>query len=129
MATLKREQYERWNNQAQEIAGNGWRFDVEAYVFWTEKRPLRDTKLENGEILREKLVYFPEYERIVNQYGVRYNRETGRVVPLYIIERLYPLNSGCYRVIEEKRKEIGEAREKKDYAALLKLAANIERAA
>lgn len=129
MAKITRAEYERLNNQAREIGGDGWKFDLRNFLIWGTRYPIRDTKVENGEIIRERLGYFPEYKRITNEYGVSYNKVTGNQVPTYTIDRLVPLESGCYRVVEIERREVGEPVARKSYVGLLKIAATIERAA
>lgn len=121
---LTKKQYITWTAQVQKFA-RGWEFDANIYVVWGEKTIVRETAAANGEYIQEKIRYREEYETITNEHNVTYNRRTGRYIPVLIVNRLYPLPSGCYRVIEEERRDIGEAQETKKYNVLCKAAAAV----
>ena len=107
---ITKQQYNKWNEQAKKAAGDGWEFDVEKYVIWGEKAIIKNVPADNGEYDQYKIEYFPEYDTTQ-----KYRRQTGRYIPTLVINRLYPLESGCYRVIEVERRAVGDPQEKKNY--------------
>ena len=113
MATITRAQAMKWDADAKKYGT--FSFDVRNYVIWSEKALVRNTENEDGTITQHKIRY-------AERRGAE--RFTTVNVPVHIVNTLYPLESGCYRVIEESCEDIGEATEKKSYATLCKLSAN-----
>lgn len=69
MAKITREQYNKWNAQAQ----NGFRLDLQYYVVWGEKTLVKSIKQTDGTIIQFKLWYIPEYKTKVNEWGCKWN--------------------------------------------------------
>lgn len=122
---ITREQFNKWDAQVKKLAGAAWGFDLNKYCLWGEKTVINQEAIENGEYIQKKVVYYPEFERVTNCHNVTYNRETGRYIPTLLVNHLYPLESGLYRVIEVERREIGAAQEKKNFNNLCKAAAAV----
>ena len=74
MAKLTREQYNKWNAQAQ----NGFMLDLQYFLIWGEKTLIKGIEQENGAIIRFKLSYIDEFETRTNEHGCRWNERTGR---------------------------------------------------
>ena len=66
MATITREQFNKWNGQAK----NGFSFDFRHYVTWNEKQLIKEIKNEDGTITRYTISYYPERERITQNNGL-----------------------------------------------------------
>lgn len=118
MAILTREQFNKWNAQAQ----NGFGFDIERYVVWNEKTLTKNINHADGSIIRFRLEYYPEVETIENEYGYRYNQRTGQFLPTLQIDRLRPTRTeGCYGVQSVKKITVGNAEKSQKYAVLCKI--------
>lgn len=123
MAKLTREQYNKWNAQAK----NGFTLDLEYFLNWGEKTLIKDVPMDGGGYMRFKLWYTPEYETITNQYGCKWNKRTGRHLPMMRIERLRPCSTeGMYQVLTVKDDtQMGEAEKAMKYATLCKISETI----
>ena len=66
MAKITREQYNKWNEQAK----NGFQFDFQYYVVWSEKTLTKKVKMDNGDWYWFDLTWddTPEW-----MFGVSYN--------------------------------------------------------
>jgi len=125
MAKITKEQYDKWTNQAN-ANGNGWGFDLRYFAIWGEKEVIKRIPDVNGEYIQWKIGYYDEYEEITNQYGCKYRRATGRYIPTWTVNRLIPLESGCYRVLPVSEHAVGEIQNKKNYAYLCKCIKEVE---
>lgn len=125
MATLTREQYKKWNSQAQ----NGFKLDIEYYVSYGEKTLVKYIKQADGTIIQFKLWYIPEYETVTNEYGCRWNVRTGKQIPMLEIDKLIPSSSGCYIVSPIKDNiQMAAAEKTMKYATLCKISATLDTA-
>lgn len=122
MAKITREQFNKWNQQAK----NGFGFDLNYYLTWTEKTLTKKVKMENGDVIEFKIEYQKEFETKTNSYGCRWNVETGRYIPTLYITHWKPSTSGCYCSSGFDKSEIlGEAETSKKYSTLCKLSEKI----
>ena len=122
MAKITREQYNKWNAQAQ----NGFQFDLQHYLIWGEKTLSKKIELQDGRMVEFRIVYHNEYETKTNEHGCRWNVETGRYIPMLHITVWRPSHSGCYVSSGMgKYERIGEAQAAKKYNVLCKLSAEI----
>ena len=123
MARLTREQYQKWNGQAQ----NGFTFDIQEYIGWNEKALTKSIKQPDGTIIQFKIEYYPEYERKTNQWGCHWNVETGRQIPMMRIDRLVPGSTeGIYIVHTVKEKiTMGEPENTKKYSTLCRISGTV----
>lgn len=122
MPTLKKTDYEKWTAQA----ANGFKFDSYNYILWGEKELIRYIDNGDGTKTRYRLQYAHEYETITNNYGCRYNRETGRYIPELTISKMTPTTTeGCWNIGQPARYTIGEPQTKRNYNTLCKLSATI----
>ena len=123
MAKITREQFEKWNAQAK----NGFEFDLRYYLTWNEKVLTKKIKLENGNIIEFKLMYKNEYKSIVNEYGCRWNQETGRQIPYIHITEWKPSHNSetFYSSGMGKWEQVGEPQNSKKYNILCKISAEI----
>lgn len=116
MASITREKAIKWDTEAKKYGS--FRFDIEYYVLWSEKALIKNIKHEDGTYTQHKIRYASEYVR-----------ENGTITevhkPVHIVNTLYPLESGCYRVIQESSEVIGKTVTKKNYTNLCKLSATI----
>lgn len=94
MAKITREQFNKWNEQAK----NGFQFDLQYFLTWSEKTLTKKVKMDNGDVIEFKIEYDKEFETITNGWGVKYNQETGRYIPMLYITHWRPSasGSGCY---------------------------------
>lgn len=123
MAKLTREQYNKWNSQAK----NGFGFDIEYFAIWNEKTLSKKIKMENGNIAEFKIEYTKEFEAKTNEYGSRWNVETGRYIPMLYITVWHPTQTGLYTSTGwEKTERLGEPETSKKYNVLCKLSADID---
>lgn len=123
MAKLTREQYNKWNAQAQ----NGFAFDIEGYCVWNEKRLTKSIKQPDGSIVKFKIEFDPEYERKTNEWGCHWNVKTGRQIPTMRIDRLVPGSTeGVYIVHTVKEKiTMGEPEKTMKYSTLCKISGTV----
>lgn len=123
MAKLTREQFNKWNAQAQ----NGFTFDIEGYCVWNEKRLTKSIKQPDGSIIKFKIEYYPEYERKTNQWGCHWNERTGRQIPMMRIDKLIPGNTeGVYIVHTVKEKiTMGEPEKTMKYSTLCRISGTV----
>lgn len=122
MAKITREQYNKWNAQA----NNGFSLDIQYFVIWNEKTLTKKIKLENGNVIEFKIEYHKEFETKTNSYGCKWNVETGRYIPMLNITVWHPTTSGCYTSSGwVKSERIGEVQNTKKYNVLCKLSAEI----
>ena len=122
MAKITREQYNKWNAQA----NNGFSLDLQYFVIWNEKTLTKKIKLENGNVIEFKIEYHKEFETKTNSYGCKWNVETGRYIPMLNITVWHPTTSGCYASSGwAKSERIGEVQNTKKYNVLCKLSAEI----
>lgn len=116
MPSLTREQFNKWNGQA----GNGFKFDIQMYVIWNEKRLAKEVKQPDGTIIRFMIHHMPEYEG-------RY-KATGRHIPTLSAERLIPTHTeGCYsvhRIGEDLA--MAEPEKTRKYATLCRISKEID---
>ena len=122
MATITREQFNKWNAKAQ----NGFRFDLTHYVTWGEKQLIKNIKNEDGTVTQYILSYFPEHITHTNKYGCRWREETGRHFPTIQKNRLHPLPSGLYSVHHGEYIKVGEAQKTRNYNLLCKLSGTVD---
>lgn len=124
MAKLTREQFNKWNAQAQ----NGFTFDIQEFCVWNEKTLKKNHKLESGDVVEFRIEYDEEYETKTNEWGCRWNVKTGRYIPMLYIRIWHPSStSGCYTSngIYYERYELGEPENTKKYNVLCKLSAEV----
>lgn len=122
MAKITREQYNKWNAQA----NNGFSLDLQYFVIWNEKTLTKKIKLESGNVIEFKIEYHKEFETKTNSYGCKWNVETGRYIPMLNITVWHPTTSGCYASNGwAKSERIGEVQNTKKYNVLCKLSAEI----
>lgn len=123
MAQITREQLNKWNAQAK----NGFHLDLEYFLNWGEKTLIKDIEQESGGYIRFKLYYMPEYEIITNEWGCKYNKRTGKQIPMLRIERLKPCRTeGIYQVLTVKDDvPMGEAEKTMKYSTLCKISGEI----
>ncbi len=124
MARITREQYNKWNGQAK----NGFTFDLEYYLNWGEKTLIKDIPMEDGGYIRFKLWYTDEYETITNEYGCKWNKRTGKHLPMMKIEKLRLCStSKMYQVITIKDNiQMGEAEKTMKYSTLCKISGAVD---
>lgn len=122
MARITREQFNKWNAQAQ----NGFGFDLQYFATWNEKTLTKKIKMDNGNIVEFKIEYDKEFERKTNEYGYRQNVETGRYIPMLYITIWRPTQTGCYTSAGwAKNERLGESETSKKYNVLCNLSARI----
>lgn len=123
MATITREQFEKWNAQAK----NGFKLDLQYYLCYSEKTLIKDISQANGDIIRFNLWYLPEYETKTNEYGCSWNFKTGRQIPMMRIEKLLKTGTeGCYQVVTIKDdRPMGEPEKNMKYSTLCKISGTI----
>ena len=123
MARITREQYNKWNSQAQ----NGFTLDLEYYLNWGEKTLIKDIPMEDGGYIRFKLWYTDEYETITNEYGCKRNKRTGKHIPMMRIEKLKPCSTaGMYQILTVKDDmQMGESEKMMKYSVLCKISREI----
>lgn len=124
MATLTREQFNKWNAQAK----NNFQFDLQWFCVWNEKTLTKKIRLDGGKILELKLEYIKEFETKTNEHGCRWNVETGRYIPILDIRIWKPSESGsgCYIQTHEKSYIIGDAEKSKKYNVLCKFSGELD---
>lgn len=66
---------------------DGWVFDLYYYLIHGENTATRKIALNDMEYIEARLLYRDEYKKITNDYGVSYNRETGRKLPTVNISK------------------------------------------
>lgn len=122
MAKITREQFNKWNQQAK----NGFGFDLTYYLTWAEKTLTKKVTMENGDVIEFKIEYQKEFATKTNEYGCRWNVETGRYIPMLYITHWKPSTSGCYHSGGYDKSEIiGEPETSKKYSTLCKLSEKI----
>lgn len=122
MARITREQFNRWNAQAQ----NGFEFDFQYYVIWNEKTLTKKVKVTNGDIVEFKIEWDKETERKTNEWGCCWTVETGRYIPMLYITIWHPSNTGCFTSTGwAKSEKLGDPETSKKYNVLCKLSAGI----
>lgn len=123
MARLTREQYNKWNEQAK----NGFQFDIQYYVMWSEKTLIKNVPQEDGSIIQFKLWYIPEYETKTNEHGCKWNVKTGRQIPMMRIERLVPGNTEGVYLVHTVRDDrpMGEPEKTLKYSTLCKISGEV----
>ena len=120
MPTLKVEQYKKWSS----ALPSGWKFDAQRYVMWGEKEIYTDSpENEKGVFYRLTLEYRAETEN-----AGYFRRETGRQIPAVSISRYTPTGSGMSSVVHILTENAAEPESKRNYNALVKLAATIDSA-
>lgn len=124
MARITREQYNKWNAQAQ----NGFSFDLAYFMTWNDKRLTKQVPADDGCYYKVDITYTAEFEKITNEHGVSYNRETGRQVPTVWLSFWKPSTvSGCYSSWGLGiHRAIGEPQPKKNYKTLCSLSGSID---
>ena len=119
MPSITREQAQKWDAQAR----GGFRFDVRYYVIWGEKELRKTVELPGGRYVEFKIGYRAEYETKTNDYGCKWNVETGRHIPELSVRVWQP--SGAAGVYSSsgfgKHIDIGQAQTKKNYKILCQL--------
>ena len=120
MPTLKVEQYKKWSS----VLPEGWKFDAQRYVMWGEKEIYTDSaENEKGVFYRLTLEYRAETEN-----AGYFRRETGRQIPAVSISRYTPTGSGMFSVVHILTENAADPESKRNYNALVKLAATIDSA-
>jgi len=122
MAKITREQFNKWNAQAK----NGFQFDLKCFAVWNEKTLTKKIKMENGDIIEFKIEYNKEFETKTNEWGCKWNVETGRYIPMLYITHWKPSTSGCYHSSgREKSEVLGSPENSKKYNVLCKLSETV----
>ena len=116
MATLKRSDYEKWNEQAK----NGFKFDVRRYVLWSEKQLVKYVEQPDGSEIEYTLCYAAEHDPACSW------RTTGRQIPTLSIQRLTPSGSGCYIGGRPDIYEVGAPETSKKYKTLCDLSGTLD---
>ena len=123
MAKITKEQYNKWANQAL----NGFTFDLQYYVLWSEKTLSKKVKRVNGDVVEFKIEYHKEFETKTNAYGCSWNVETGCYIPMLNITVWHPTHTGCYSSSGwAKSEKIGDVQNSKKYNVLCKLSGMID---
>lgn len=123
MAKITREQFNKWNSQAK----NGFQLDLQHYLVWNEKILTKKIKMENGDIIEFRIEYHKEFETKTNEWGCKWNEETGRYIPMLCITRWKPSTSGCYCSGGWAKTEIlGSPETSKKYNVLCKLSETVD---
>lgn len=120
---LTREQ--AMNRQKQAPAN--WNYDIQYAVIHGEHTIVRKIKLDEQHYLTAKMIYRTEYETKTNEYGCKWNVETGRQIPNVHISkwvvpegRDYATSNGLGLWLP-----VGEPQKNKNYKVLCQLAADI----
>lgn len=124
MAKITREQFNKWNEQAK----NGFQFDLQYFLTWSEKTLTKKVKMDNGDVIEFKIEYDKEFETITNGWGVKYNQETGRYIPMLYITHWRPSTSGsgCYTSHGwAKSEKLGNPENSKKYNVLCKFSETV----
>ena len=123
MAKLTREQYNKWNAQAQ----GGFSFDFKHFCIWGEKRVRKTAEQLDKNIVEFVIEYRAEYETKTSEYGCKYNIQTGRHIPVLRVNIWRPTSTeGVYTSHGTgKVYDIGEAQNKQSYAVLCKLSGTV----
>lgn len=122
MAKITREQFNKWNAQAK----NGFQFDLECFMVWGEKTLTKKIKMENGDIIEFKIEYTKEFETKTNEWGCKWNVETGRYIPMLYITHWKPSTSGCYHSSGWAKTEVlGSPENSQKYNVLCKLSETV----
>ena len=123
MAKITREQYNKWNAQAQ----NGFSFDLQFFYNWHEKRLRKTVEQPDKNVVEFVIDYRAEYETKTNEYGCKWNVETGRHIPYLRVSIWHPSSSeGMYHSYGTGTTyDIGEPEDKRRYAALCNLSGTI----
>ena len=120
MPKLTREQAQKWTKDLPQ----GWKFDAQRYVMWGEKEIFTDSpENEKGVFYRLTLEYRAETEN-----AGYFRRETGRQIPTASISRYTPTGSGMFSVVHILTENAADPESKRNYNALVKLAATIDSA-
>lgn len=123
MAKITKEQYMQWNEQAK----NGFNFDLRHYVIWSEKTLSKRIERAGGDVIEFKIEYFKEFEQKANNYGCKWNVETGRYIPTLTVTIWHPTGTGCYISGGYKeRRSLGEPEKTKKYNILCKFSKEID---
>ena len=124
MAKITREQFNKWNAQAK----NGFSFDLEYFLTWSEKTLTKRIEIHDGIVIEFTIQYKNEYETITNEYGCKWNQQTGKYIPMLYITRWKPSpNSGCYYSSGREYSEIlGTVESSKKYNVLCKYSEQID---
>lgn len=126
MAKITREQFKKWDSQAQ----NGFCFDLQWFLIWNEKQLIKSIKQPDNTIIQFVLTYNKEYETKTNKHGCRWNVDTGRKIPVMRIDKLVPSPSGAEGVyIVNTIKDytfIGEPEKTMKYSTLCKISGTID---
>lgn len=120
MPTLTRDQVKSWNTANK----NGFSFDVQYYLFHSEKTVQKKIDIGNKHFLVVKLTYRGDFKRVENDCGQGYNVPTFRHIPCvhfadYLDEGEVMVSHGL-----GYWHNLGEAVDKKSYSALQKLTAD-----
>ena len=123
MAKLTREQLTKWNAKAH----NGFRLDIEYFLTWNEKTLIKDILLPEGDIIRFKLYYIPEYETITNSYGCIWNQRTGRQIPTMRVDKLVKGKTEGIYIVHTLEHDItmGDPEKTLKFAALCNISASV----
>lgn len=123
MPSITREQAQKWDAQAR----GGFRFDVRYYVMWGEKELRKTVELPGGRYVEFKIGYCAEYETKTNDYGCKWNVETGRHIPQLSVTVWTPTaTEGVYTSHGYgKHIDIGPALAKKNYKILCQLSETV----
>lgn len=124
MAKITREQYNKWNAQAQ----NGFRLDLQYYIVWGEKTLVKSINQPDNTIIQFKLWYIPEYETKVNEWGCKWNVKTGRQIPMMRIERLVPGHTEGVCSVHTVKDDMpmGEPEKTMKYSTLCKISGMVD---
>lgn len=120
---ITREQYNKWNEQAQ----NGFTFDLQKFAVWGEKELFKRVKQSDGSFIQFQIGWRSEFTAYTNEWGVTRNIETGRHIPTLNISKWEPAPSGAY-VSHGLGEDItlGASETSKKYNVLCKLSALVD---
>lgn len=123
MPSITREQAQKWDAQAR----GGFRFDVRYYVIWGEKKLRKTVDLPGGRVVEFSIGYRAEYETKTNDYGCKWNVETGRHIPELSVTVWTPGSTeGVYTSQGMGQHiDIGPAQTKKSYKILCQLSETV----
>ena len=123
MASITREQYDKWNAQAR----NGFVFDYRYYCIHNEKTIRKMIEMDDGRIIEIRLQYHDGYKRVTNEWGCSYNVPTGEYIPYMDVSVWRPGHTeGVYTSGGWAKSEIvGTPEKTKKYATLCRISDEI----
>jgi hypothetical protein len=120
MPSITRDQFHKWNAQAQ----GGFVFDFRQYCIWGDKELIKQIDLGTGKVVQFRLCYFPEYETRTN--GCTFHVQTGRHIPTLDISIWRKQDSVLISNGGSKQITVGDPQAKKNYKVLCNLSGTID---